>query len=318
MASFPKPIPKSCQAGELVEQLSAIRQGSKIISLTGDPALTISHVARLNDSASHRGCVSFSRISGQKGTEEVLSSGAGVVFVPQEIPEASGRCFIQVEDPRSWYLDALALFFPPAESLGIDPTAKVGSQCELGTGAEIGAYAVIGERVAIGNNTRVGSGVWIHAGTSIGDNCVIQSNTAIGSSGVAYRREADSHQRLFPHLGSVVIEDGVEIGANCCIVRGIMDDTVIASDTKIGNLVNIGHNCKIGESCWITAGAVISGNVTLGPRTMVAAGAAIKDFTDVGESAQIGLGSAVTRNVRDNAFVFGCPAAPLPKSFRFQ
>ena len=240
-----------------------------------------------------------------------------MVFVSQQIPEAAGRCFIHVDDPRSWYLDALSLFFPTVESSGIDPTAKLGERCELGDNVEVGPHAVIGDNVTIGDNTRIGSGVSIHQGVIIGQNCVVQSNTVIGASGVAYRRESDNNQRLFPHLGTVVIGNDVEIGANCCVVRGIMDDTVIGSDTKIGNLVNIGHNCKVGDSCWITSSAVISGNVTLGPRTMVAAGAAIKDYTDVGESAQIGLGSAVTRNVADNAVVFGCPAAPIPKMFKF-
>ncbi len=304
-SSFPRPLRKPVTVSELLAQVDV-----RPIMVIGDRDTVITAVAALDDAVP--GCLAFWSGTRPRAVEQIMASGASVVVVAVEPPEYANRCFIRVDAPMAWFVSALRMLFPTEDSKGIHPTAYVGGDVELGEGVEIGAFAVIGDGVSVGAQTRIGGGVTIFDKTVIGARCVIQANSTVGGAGLATVRDATNHYENFPHLGRVRIQDDVEIGLNCCVVRGILKDTIIGCGTRVANLVNVGHNCVIEEDCWISGNVVLCGSITLERDVMVGAGALINNHVRVGAGARIGMGSVVTKNVPEGSSVFGVPAEPLP------
>src|SRR5262249_769445 len=143
----------------------------------------------------------------------------------------------------------------------IDPGAVIGPRAGVGSGTVIGPNAIIGPNVQIGRDCLVGPGASIvHA--LVGDGVILHAGCRIGQDGFRYQPTAEGHVKM-PQLGRVMIQDGVEIGANTTIDRGGAGDTVIGEGTKIDNLVQIGHNCMIGRHCIIVAECGLAGSVVL-------------------------------------------------------
>jgi len=148
----------------------------------------------------------------------------------------------------------------------------------------------------------VGSGTVIHPncviydGAIIGDNCVIHAGTVIGGDGFGYVRDDDGTQIKFPQVGTVVIEDNVEVGANSCIDRGSLDETRIGEGTKIDNLVQIAHNVQIGKRCIVAALTGISGSSTLEDDVVLAGQVGLADHVTLKKGVVIGAKSAVFPN----------------------
>ncbi len=150
----------------------------------------------------------------------------------------------------------------------IDPCAVVGPRAQIGSGTVIAAGAVIGSDVCIGRDSAVGASATIqHA--LIGDRVIIHPGTRIGQDGFGYLPSPRGHQKI-PQTRRVIIQDDVEIGANCTIDRGSTRDTTIGEGTKIDNLVQIGHNCAIGRHCLIVSQVGISGSVVIGDFAVLA------------------------------------------------
>ena len=143
----------------------------------------------------------------------------------------------------------------------------------------------------------------------IGSNVTIHPTVAIGGDGMQFPRNEDGTlPDCQPHNGGVVIEDDVWIGANTCIQRGKVGDTVIGKGTKIGQLCNIGHEVKIGKYCLIMAGSIIGGHVVIEDYVRVSMGAVIRDRVTIGEKSSVGMGGVVTKDVPPNTLVYGVPA----------
>lgn len=177
---------------------------------------------------------------------------------------------------------------------------------------KIGMNVVIEDNVEIGQGTILEHNCVIHANTKIGKNCLIRTNSSIGGDGFGFIN-IDSGYVKQPHLGGVILGDNVEIGANCCVVRGIINPTRVDNNVKVDNLVHIAHDCHIKDSAFIIAGAVLCGYVTIGKRSRVAPNATIKQRVVIGDDAIVGLSSVVLKNVKDNETVFGNPAKSLRK-----
>lgn len=164
--------------------------------------------------------------------------------------------------------------------------------------------------VIIGIQTRIESNVTIYGGVKIGMNCIIHAGAVIGCDGFGYERD-----RLEPikiaQLGGVIIGHGVEIGANACIDRGSLRDTIIGNSVKIDNLVHIAHNVEIGDGTLIVAGAVIAGGVSIGRNVWIAP-CYIKENVRIGDGSVIGMGSVVLKDVPAGSTVYGVPAKERP------
>jgi len=135
----------------------------------------------------------------------------------------------------------------------------------------------------------------------------VGTNTVIGGEGFGFAKDGDKWIRM-PHIGRVIIGDNVEIGSNCTIDRGCLDNTIIGNGVKIDNMCHIAHSCKIGDNTIITAGVIFSGSVTVGKNVWIAPNSTIKNGITIGDNAFIGIGSNVIKDVPEGATVYGNPA----------
>ena len=164
----------------------------------------------------------------------------------------------------------------------------------------------IGKNVSIGKNCYIGKNVVIYPGTKISDNVIIFDNTVLGIYGLGYIKGT-----LMPHLGNLIIKNNVKIGANCTIVRGTLDNTVIGESVKIGNNVNISHNVKISKNSIIASSSVVAGGVEIKSDCQISGGVSIKNNIIIGKKSKIGIGAVVIKDVNDKdsqSTYFGNPA----------
>ncbi len=215
---------------------------------------------------------------------DAASTQAGAVIVAEDAP-ALGRPLLRTTSPVLAFARALALFHtPPRPAPGIspqaavaadavvDPAASVGPFVAIGAGARIGAGTILESHVAIGAGATVGRDCHLHAHASIrervvlGDRVVVQNGAVIGSDGFGFTRDAAGAHLKVPQVGTVVIEDDVDIGANTTIDRATVGETRIGAGSKIDNLVQVGHNVRIGRDVLLAAQVGISGSATLEDR----------------------------------------------------
>ncbi|MHC4913001.1 MAG: UDP-3-O-(3-hydroxymyristoyl)glucosamine N-acyltransferase, partial [Planctomycetota bacterium] len=261
-------------------------------------------------------------------------SQAGAVMVSSQIKDLDKPQLI-VENVNAALIEALGIFAPRLKPVteGIDPTAKVAGDAKISKGVAIGPGVVIdgkveigedsvisggckvGENSKLGKNCRLDSNVVVYHNCTIGDNVVIQANTTIGSTGFGYSF-VDGAQRLIPHNGGVVIEDFVELGANCCVDRAKFGNTIIGAGTKIDNLVQIAHNVVIGKCCLIAAQVGIAGSSKLGDGVVMGGQVGVIDNIEIGDGAMIGAVSGVTNNVPAGKQMFGTPALDKLEAFK--
>ncbi len=261
-------------------------------------------------------------------------SRAGAVIVAGRI-EGLAKPQLIVKNVNAALIKALNVFAPKLRAVaeGIDPTAKIGRVVKIGKGVAIGACVVIEDGVEIGLNSVIAGGCKIGQNSKLGDNChldsnvvvyhnciignnvVIQANTTIGSTGFGYCLIDGAH-RLIPHNGGVVIEDFVEIGANCCVDRAKFGNTVIGAGTKIDNLVQIAHNVVIGRRCLIAGQVGISGSCKLGDGVVLGGQVGLADNIEIGDGVIVGAQSGVTHNIAAGQQIFGSPATKRTEALR--
>lgn len=196
---------------------------------------------------------------------------------------------------------------------GIHPTAVIESKIS-GKNVYIGPFVYIGKNVTIGNNCKINSNVSIYGNTVIGNNVIVDSCTVIGADGFGFEKNNSGKWEKFPHIGGVEIHDDVEIGANTCIDRGTLENTVIGKGTKIDNLVHIAHNVTIGTNCVVIAQSLIAGSCVIEDNAYIAMSVCVRNGIKIGKNSVVGMGAVVTKNVSPNITVFGVPAKPIKTS----
>lgn len=247
-------------------------------------------------------------------------SRAGAVLLrPEHQQEAAGPITrIAVADPQAAMAEVLAAMYPAADPGGaIHPSASIGAGVVLGARVRLGPGVVLEDGVAIGDDTALGAHVVCCQGTRIGKRCLIKPGAVLGSPGFGFVSGPRGHHKM-PHVGSCVLGDDVEVGANSCIDRGSIADTVIGNGTKLDNLVHIGHNARLGARCLVMGGCVIAGSADIGDDVIVAGHAAIGGHFRVGSRARIGAKAGVISAVPDGADVSGFPARPHREFLRAQ
>ena len=259
---------------------------------------------------------------------------AGAVIVGKRIDNLT-RPQLIVESVDTAIIEALNLFAPKlkAVSEGIDPTAKIGENVKIAEGVFVGPNVVIADEVEIGGDTFIAGGCKIGQNSRIGKNCrldgnvvvyhnctignnvIIQANSTIGSTGFGYFLINNAH-KLIPHNGGVVIEDFVEIGANCCIDRAKLGNTIIGAGTKIDNLVQIAHNVVIGKCCLIAGQSGISGSCKLGDGVVLAGQVGLADNIEIGDGTIVGAQSGVMADVPAGRQIAWTPAIEKKELWR--
>ncbi len=249
--------------------------------------------------------------------QEKLSVGALIIVGGEyEILNESVNSYIKVENPRSAFAKIIEKFFYKRKS-GISKKASIAITSKIGDNCYIGDNVVIEDGVHIGCNTIIDHNTVILNNSVIGKNCNIGSNCVIGNDGLSTAKD-NNLLITIRHLGNVIIEDNVEIGASSTVGRGTLNNTIIKNGTKVGPQVNIGHNSIIGRNCQIAGRTHISGSVKIGEESHLWANSIIKDGITIGSKCTIGIGAVVTKNVEDNITVMGLEAVKLKNLVKFK
>ncbi len=197
----------------------------------------------------------------------------------------------------------------------IDASASVGPGCFVGAGCVVGAQSVLEHNVTLagasrlGRACRLGPGASVLAGSVLGDRVLLHAGVRIGTDGFGYRPSDDRRSLVrIPHLGNVVIDDDVEIGANSCVDRARFGSTTIGAGTKIDNLCQIAHNCRVGRGVIICGNCGIAGSATIGDGAMIGGLVGIGDNVNIGAGARVAAKSGVMSDVAPGTTVAGLPA----------
>ena len=238
---------------------------------------------------------------------------------------------IRVVNPKLAFARVAAVLLQPEKQPPeIHPTALIAATAVIGNGVALGAYCTIAEETTIGKGTLIGAGARIGRDVTIGDRCIIHPNVTIenrttlgdnvilhagvviGADGFGYVKDEAGYYQKFPQIGSTVIENDVEIGANTCVDRGALGETRIGEGTKIDNLVQVGHNVQIGKRCVIAAQTGISGSTIIEDDCVIGGQVGFGDHAHVKSGAVIGSQAGVLpgKIVRPGVW-WGTPIQPL-------
>ena len=261
--------------------------------------------------------------SKEKGILAIARSNAGVILCKKSMEgqvypnRKKDQVLIFVDNPRFEFTRIAKKISSSRNNkllsakVGISPTAVIADSAKIGRDCYIGDHVVIGNDCIIGDNTKVESKVNLQ-NCIIGDDCIIQPNTIIGCDGFAFERCIDTLElEQFPHYGKVIIENGVEIYANCSIARGSLSDTTIGQGTKIDALCHVAHNVSIGKNTELTSGTIIGGSTQIGNNCWLGLNCNIKNKLKIGNKVIVGSGSSVINNIDDEDIVAGVPAKSI-------
>ena len=285
------------------------------VTLDGNPDLLIDNLSSL-EGATER---DLSFLSHPKYTQKLLASKAAcVVVAPSAAMMAAqrGACIV-AEDPYLYFACITQLWkkhHSPSRAASIHPSALIDASAKIGTGVSIGAFAWVGpgaviadnasiaEHCVMGQGSAVGSGSHLSArvtlgrGCSVGARCIVHSGVVIGADGFGFAPHAGRWEKI-EQLGNVRIGNDVEIGANTCIDRGALQDTVIEDGVKLDNLIQIGHNVQIGAHTALAGCVGVAGSASIGKHCTIGGGAVVLGHLSLADNVHISAASVVTRSI---------------------
>lgn len=320
--SPPKPTPGlSATTGELAHLLNA--------DLVGPADLRITRFGGIQDAepgaitfirdAQFAGCWAASRATCALVTRGVDVPGhdpsrRALLFVPNadlalarlmDMVQSAGRTTLTGIHPSAVVARSARI----APDAGIGPNCTVGEHAVIGPGAQLLANAFVGDHCRIGEKTTLAPGVVVLERCTIGARCILSPGVIIGADGFGYASTPDGPVKI-PHLGTVRIEDDVEIGANSCVDRAKTGETVIGARTKIDNLIQIAHNCVVGRAVIMCGSSGLAGSVTVGDGAVIGGNVKVVDGVTIGAGAKIGANSGVMDDIPPGESWLGTPAAP--------
>ncbi len=303
--------------------------------LSGDGEIEITGVSGIVEALPSQ--ITF--VADTKYLSAIATTQASAIIIGRGV-SGNGKPTICVDNPYWSFVKVMELFISDSEQQthrGIHETAIIGENVSLGEDVTIKAYSVIGDNVEIGdrtvimplvyvgNGSKIGSDGMVYSQVSIrenitiGDRVVLHSGAVIGSDGFGFTPDPiQKRPYKIPQIGTVVVEDDVEIGANTTIDRATLSETVIKRGTKLDNLVQIAHNVVLGEDCCLAAQTGIAGSSILGDRVNIAGQSGVIGHLRVGENTVIYSKSAVTKNIPPGSHLSGIPARPHKQELRSQ
>lgn len=301
--------------------------------VVGDKDAKVSAMAKIEEGAP--GALSF--LSNPKYEPYLYTTDSSIVIVNRSlVPRMPVKAtMIRVDDAYGSFAKLLELYVAnKPKKKGVSPQASIHETVQLGKDCYVGHFAVIEEDVIIGDNCRIypqvyigdrvqiGNNVTLHPGVKIYEECVIgndvviHSGSVIGADGFGWAPLADGTYEKIPQIGNVVLEDGVDVGANTCIDRATMGATVVSRGVKLDNLIQIAHNATIGENTVIAAQTGIAGSAKVGKNCMFAGQVGIVGHITIGDRVTMASKAGASNNIPDGEACMGFPALPVRKHHR--
>jgi len=316
------------KAAELAAHLEA--HGLRV-HLAGDPDLVIRDVATIEEAGP--GDITF--LANRKYIRQINETKASAIILPEAVSGPEYLTQLKVDDSYYAFMLIMVLFYGhrTAPFEGVDPTARIAETARIGANPRIGGQVTIAAHAAIGDGAVIYPGCFIGPGCRIGDNVtlypnvtlyndthvghnvIIQAGAVIGQDGYGFATHKGIHHKI-PQVGNVVIEDDVEIGANCAIERATMGSTVIGKGSKLCDLIAIGHGTRIGPHCLLVAQVGIAGSAKLGHHVTLGGQVAVNGHITIGDCVTVGAKAGVVNNVEDNETLLGQPAVPIQDAKR--
>ena len=302
------------------KQIADLIQGK----VEGNEQATVRTFAKIEEGVP--GAISF--LSNPKYTHYIYETKSSVVLVNEDavFEKPVSTTLIRVKNAYECVAKLLQ-FYESAKprKKGIDPLASISPKATIGEDVYIGAFAVIGDGAVIGNGSQIYPHVVIGDGVTIGANCVLYANVTIyqgcklgnnvtihagaviGADGFGFAPNAEGYDKI-PQIGIVVIEDDVEIGANTCVDRSTMGQTIIHKGVKLDNLIQVAHNCEIGENTVMSAQVGMAGSTKIGKWCMVAGQAGFAGHIHIGDQTLVGAQAGLMKDTKPGDKVMGSPA----------
>lgn len=295
--------------------------------------MKVNRFARIEDGET--GALTF--LANPKYEHHLYRTGASIVlvnsdFTPSEpvqatlvkVPSAYAALatlmsMVEQAKPRKTGVAATACIAGSAsvgEDCYVGEMVCIGEQSVVGNGCRIYPHAVIGDRVTVGDRTTIYPHVTVYDDCVVGCDCVLQAGAVIGADGFGFAPDEDGTYRKIPQIGNVVLEDGVEIGANTTVDRAVMGATVIRRGAKLDNLIQIAHNVEVGEDTVMAAQTGIAGSTKVGAHCMFGGQVGLAGHLRIADGVQIGAQSGVMRSIDRSEPVMGAPALPAKDFFR--
>ncbi|MCL2227998.1 MAG: UDP-3-O-(3-hydroxymyristoyl)glucosamine N-acyltransferase [Oscillospiraceae bacterium] len=290
---------------DILEFIRTFEEGAEVVSESGGAVCGVSPLSDAKD-----GTVTWVR----QECFDLAGVNAEIVICPLNFRQTRGeypKTLVKVRKPRLCFMKVAERFFAPPKPSGKHPNAVIEQGANIGPDTYIGANTFVGGHVSIGRNTVIYHNVTIMNCVAIGDNCIIHSGAVIGQDGFGYEKTDCGGWAKFPHFGGVTIGKNVYIGANTCIDRGTMGDTIIHDCVKIDNLCHIAHNAVIERNAVVIAKSMVAGSAHIEEGAYIAPSVSVRDGLTIGRESFVGMGSVVVRDVDAGAVVAGVPARRL-------
>jgi UDP-3-O-[3-hydroxymyristoyl] glucosamine N-acyltransferase len=273
----------------------------------GDENAKIHTFAKIEEGK--EGTITF--LSNPKYTHFIYETKASIVLINNDVELEHPVSATLIRVPNAYECVAKLMQMYAAslpKKKGIDPLAFVSKTAEIGKDVYIGPFTYVGEGVKIGDGCLIYPHVTIYDGCQIGNNVTIHAGAVIGADGFGFAPNQEGYDKI-PQMGIVVIEDNVEIGANTCVDRSTMGQTVLHKGVKLDNLIQVAHNCEIGENTVMSAQAGMAGSTKIGAWCMVGGQAGFSGHITIADKTFVGAQSGVISNTKGNGEqLIGAPA----------